>query len=115
VTPRAKNPAFNGLLICLRSNFVARFRLGSEGILTGQIPGMSTTQLDYYFSVIVTSKDLPQGVRAVSRNGWCIAWREPSDESHRLWVVVLDEIDEVVDVPKPEILMSPNWSLQRRF
>jgi hypothetical protein len=30
-------------------------------------------------------------------------------------VVVLDEIGEVVDVPQPEILMSPNWSLQRRF
>jgi hypothetical protein len=33
---------------------------------------------------------------------------------NRLWIVVLDDTGEVVDVPQPEILVDFNWSIGRR-
>ena len=74
-----------------------------------------TTQLIPPIPVSVTSTALPEGVRATSRRGWCYAWKDTGIDGHRLWVVVLDETGEVVDVPQPEIVVDANWSFQRRF
>ena len=74
-----------------------------------------TVQLQTPIPVSVTSAALPEGVRAISRRGWCYAWKDTGIDGHRLWVVVLDETGEVVDVPQPEIVVDANWSFQRRF
>lgn len=73
-----------------------------------------TTQLNPPIPVTVTSRRLPEGVRAASRKGWCYAWKDIGIDGHRLWIVVLDETGEVVDVPQPEILVDMNWSAGRR-
>jgi hypothetical protein len=71
-------------------------------------------QLDPPIPVSVTSAALPPGVRAQSRKGWAYAWKETGIDGHRLWIVVMDETGEVVDVPQPEILVDMNWSYGRR-
>lgn len=71
-------------------------------------------QLNPPIPVKVTSAALPIGVRAQSRAGWAYAWKETGIDGHRLWIVVMDETGEVVDVPQPEILVDPNWSFGRR-
>lgn len=71
-------------------------------------------QLDPPILVSVTSTALPPGVRALSRKGWAYAWKETGIDGHRLWIVVMDETGEVVDVPQPEILVDMNWSFGRR-
>ena len=73
-----------------------------------------TTQLNPPIPVSITSTALPEGVRATSRKGWCYAWRDTGIDGHRLWIVVLDETGEVVDVPQPEIVVDSNWSYGRR-
>jgi len=72
-------------------------------------------QLEPVIPVQVTSKTLPVGVKAKSRSGWAYAWKETGIDGHRLWIVVMDETGEVVDVPQPEILVDPNWSYGRRL
>lgn len=71
-------------------------------------------QLEPPIPVSVTSKALPPGVRAQSRKGWAYAWKETGIDGHRLWIVVMDETGEVIDVPQPEILVDMNWSYGRR-
>lgn len=71
-------------------------------------------QLDPPIPVRVTSQELPLGVVAQSRKGWAYAWKETGIDGHRLWIVVMDETGEVVDVPQPEILVDMNWSYGRR-
>jgi len=71
-------------------------------------------QLDPPIPVKVTSPALPLGVRAQARSGWAYAWKETGIDGHRLWIVVMDETGEVVDVPQPEIHVDPNWSYGRR-
>lgn len=73
-----------------------------------------TVQLDPPIPVTVTARKLPHGVRAKSGRGWAYAWKDVGVDGHRLWVVVLDDTGEVVDVPQPEILVDKNWSLNRR-
>jgi hypothetical protein len=60
------------------------------------------------------SETLPPNVKALNRKGWCYAWRETGIDGHRLWIVVMDETGEVVDVPQPEIRVDANWSYGRR-
>lgn len=72
-----------------------------------------TTQLTTPIPVGIVSK-LPPGVRATSGRGWCYAWKDTGIDGHRLWIVVLDETGEVVDVPQPEIRVDQNWSYGRR-
>lgn len=71
-------------------------------------------QLNPPLPVSVMSETLPPGVKALSRKGWCYAWKETGIDAHRLWIVVMDETGEVVDVPQPEILIDANWSYARR-
>jgi len=71
-------------------------------------------QLDPPIPVEVTSKELPRGVTSKTRRGWCYAWERCGIDGHRIWVVVLDDSRQVVDVPQPEILVDPNWSYGRR-
>lgn len=71
-------------------------------------------QLDPVLPVSITSTALPPGVRAKSRKGWAYAWKETGIDGHRLWIVVMDETGEVVDVPQPEIRVDANWSYGRR-
>ena len=73
-----------------------------------------TTQLNPPIPVSITSDRLPEGVRAVSRKGWCYAWKDTGIDGHRLWIVVLDETGEVVDTPQTEIRVDMNWSYGRR-
>ena len=73
-----------------------------------------TIQLDPPIPVSITSAALPDGVRAVSRKGWCYAWRDTGIDGHRLWIVVLDETGEVVETPQTEIRVDANWSYGRR-
>lgn len=73
-----------------------------------------TVQLDPPIPVSVTSQTLPRGVAAKKRAGWAYAWDRCGIDGHRMWVVVLDETGEVVDVPQPEIRVDPNWSYGRR-
>lgn len=75
------------------------------------------TRLDPPIPVkIVREAGLPDGMTiAQSRSGWCYAWEQPGIDSHRMWVVVLDQTGEVVDVPQPEIRVDPNWSYGRRY
>jgi hypothetical protein len=64
--------------------------------------------------VEITAKALPDGVKAKSQRGWAYAWERCGIDGHRIWVVVLDETGEVVDVPQPEIRVDGNWSYGRR-
>lgn len=64
--------------------------------------------------VEITAKVLPAGVEAKSHRGWAYAWERCGIDGHRIWVVVLDETGEVVDVPQPEIRVDGNWSYGRR-
>lgn len=73
-----------------------------------------TTQLNPPIPVTVTAKTLPHGLRAKERRGWAYGWKDVGVDGHRLWIVVLDQTGEVVDVPQPEILVDMNWSLNRR-
>jgi hypothetical protein len=71
-------------------------------------------QLDPPLPVEIAAKTLPPGVKAKGRRGWCYAWDRCGIDGHRIWVVVLDDSGEVVDVPQPEIRLDPNWSYGRR-
>jgi len=71
-------------------------------------------QLEIPIPVSVTSATLPPGVTATARRGWCYAWDRCGIDGHRIWVVVMDETGEVVDVPQPEIRVDANWSYGRR-
>lgn len=71
-------------------------------------------QLDPPIPVRVMSARLPIGVTAEARSGWAYAWKETGIDGHRLWIVVMDETGEVVDVPQPEIRVDMNWSVGRR-
>lgn len=62
----------------------------------------------------VTARKLPTGLAAKSGRGWAYAWKDVGVDGHRLWVIVLDDTGEVVDVPQPEIRVDMNWSLGRR-
>lgn len=73
-----------------------------------------TFRLNPPIPVSITSSSLPQGVRSTARRGWAYAWRDVGEDGHRLWVVVMDDTGEVVDVPQPEIRVDMNWSLGRR-
>lgn len=73
-----------------------------------------TIQLATPIPVSVTAGALPLGVRSTSKRGWAYGWKDVGVDGHRLWVVVLDDTGEVVDVPQPEIRVDPNWSLGRR-
>lgn len=73
-----------------------------------------TTQLSPPIPVSVTSARLPEGVRSTSRRGWCYAWKDTGIDGHRLWIVVMDDTGEVLDVPQPEVRVDWNWSYQRR-
>lgn len=73
-----------------------------------------THRLDPPIPVTITSPALPAGVRATDRKGWAYAWERTGIDGHRMWVVVLDQTGEVVDVPNPEILVDMNWSYGRR-
>lgn len=57
---------------------------------------------------------VPAFLSAKSPKGWAYGWEQPGIDSHRIWVVVLDETGEVLDVPQPEIRVDPNWSYGRR-
>jgi hypothetical protein len=70
-------------------------------------------RLDPPIPVEITAKTLPEGVKATDRKGWAYAWDQPGIDAHRLWIVVMDETGEVIDVPQPEIRVDPNWSFQR--
>lgn len=72
------------------------------------------TRLDPPIPVSITAKALPEGVKAKSRKGWAYGWEQPGIDAHRLWIVVIDETGEVVDVPQPEIRVDMNWSYGRR-
>lgn len=74
---------------------------------------MTTLQLDPPLPVIITAKTLPDGVTSALKRGWCYAWKDVGIDSHRLWIVALDDTGEVVDVPQPEIKLDPNWSMGR--
>lgn len=63
--------------------------------------------------VIVTSPTLPKGVKAIDRNGSCIAWW--MDEESHSWLVAMVETGELVWVPMHEILLKHNWSDGRRY
>lgn len=76
---------------------------------------MSTLQLNPPIPVAVTSDSLPVGVRSTSRRGWAYGWREVGVDGHRLWIVVMDDSGEVVDVPQPEVRVDPNWSMGRIY
>ncbi len=71
-------------------------------------------QLNPPIPVEITAASLPAGVRATDKRGWCYAWQECGIDGHRMWVVVLDETGEVVDVPQPFVRVDPNWSYGRR-
>ena len=71
-------------------------------------------QLDPPIPVTVTADTLPTGVEANIRRGWCYAWKECGIDGHRMWIVVMVDTGEVIDVPQPEILVDPNWSYGRR-
>jgi hypothetical protein len=71
-------------------------------------------RLDPPIPVTITAKTLPAGIKSKSRRGWCYAWERCGIDGHRMWVVVLDETGDVVDVPQPEIRVDPNWSYGRR-
>ena len=73
-----------------------------------------TTQLNPPIPVCVTSVNLPEGVRAKSRRAWCYAWKDCGIDGHRMWICVMDETGEVLDVPQPEVRVDWNWSYQRR-
>ena len=73
-----------------------------------------TVQLNPPIPVTITAKTLPHGVAAKSARGWCYAWKDCGIDGHRLWIVVLDETGEVVDVPQPEVRVDMNWSMGRR-
>jgi len=71
-------------------------------------------RLDPPIPVEVSAKSLPAGVKAKNQRGWAYAWERCGIDGHRIWVVVLDETGEVVDVPQPEIRVDGNWSYGRR-
>lgn len=73
-----------------------------------------TLQLEIPIPVEITAQNLPKGVTASNKRGWCYAWDRCGIDGHRIWVVVLDETGEVVDVPQPEIRVDMNWSYGRR-
>lgn len=73
-----------------------------------------TIQLDPPIPVTVTSGALPLGVKSKCGRGWAYGWKDVGVDGHRLWIVVMDDTREVVDVPQPEILVDMNWSLGRR-
>ncbi len=72
-------------------------------------------RLDPPIPVEITAKALPAGVKAKNQRGWAYAWERCGVDGHRIWVVVLDETGEVIDVPQPEIIVDPNWSYGRRI
>lgn len=73
-------------------------------------------RLDPPIPVRVVTLSLPVGVpQDQSRQGWAYAWEQPGIDSHRMWVVVMDDTGMVVDVPQPEIRVDPNWSYERRY
>jgi len=74
----------------------------------------SMLQLEPPIPVTITADTLPPGVKATSKRGWAYAWERCGIDGHRIWVVVLDETGEVIDVPQPEIIVDPNWSYGRR-
>ena len=71
-------------------------------------------QLNPPLPVEITSKTLPKGVQATEKRGWAYFLNECGIDGHRIWVVVLDQTGEVVDVPQPEIRFDTNWSYVRR-
>ena len=73
-----------------------------------------TVQLNPPIPVAVVAKTLPHGVAAKSGRGWAYGWKDVGIDGHRLWIVVMDDTGEVVDVPQPEIRVDANWSLGRR-
>ncbi len=76
---------------------------------------MTIHRLDPPIPVSIASPSLPQGIPEQSRKGWAYAWGQPGIDSHRLWVVVMDDSGMVIDVPQPEIRVDPNWSYERRI
>ena len=63
--------------------------------------------------VTVTTKRLPEGVKAKSRKATALGFM-PSIDQHYHWLCVMDETGEVLVVPNPEIRFDDNWSLGRR-
>jgi len=71
-------------------------------------------QLDPPIPVAVTAGALPLGVKSKCGRGWCYGWQSVGIDGHRLWIVVMDDTGEVVDVPQPEVRVDMNWSIGRR-
>ena len=71
-------------------------------------------QCDPPLPVTITAKKLPPGVQSKSQRGWCYGWQSVGIDGHRLWIVVMDDTGEVVDVPQPEVRVDMNWSIGRR-
>lgn len=74
---------------------------------------MTMLELRVPIAVYVVSDTLPDGVKAESRKGTCIAWW--MTEEVCLWLVCFDETGELVFAPMSEIRMRPNWSVGRRY
>jgi len=75
---------------------------------------LSLLQLHTPLPVTITARTLPPGVKSRSDRGWCYAWREVGIDSHRLWIVAMDDTGEVIDFPQTEIVIDHNWSMGRR-
>lgn len=73
-----------------------------------------TLRLDPPIPVAITAENRPAGLKSAFARGWCYGWHNVGVDGHRLWIVVMDDTGEVVDVPQPEIRVDMNWSLGRR-